>query len=452
MDFLKKLMIGASFVSTTFAADVSSVTQGSETEAPAAAAHYICGISLDKLPQVQEALRPLQADEKFANIVDLFNKACSSMDRAGRVEHIKRDSRDFLLSPGVIDPRLEKALLAIDALPFSPEEKAKIRERTIRNQFATIDAKYFEAFLADCRSNPEPFVRPLLGVLSLIAGRGQTHTGCGAKDAAISDEVRAVLFSIFERERLLSEDSLRKLQAPQDLASEVLSFMQANPHVDTLIIGGSHVGLTAIPYDPHRGALVVNLDPESGADVVAPIADVLPHLLAGQFSHVIDDSNFFGDLLTDTASELFRVLKSGGTIGDNTHDAYKFLIDAGFVGRFKECVDPDQYIERIGNACIDNHDLEGLKGFLGDEFYKKLVERLSDDLFVANLFAEVDAAELPLTEETKSSYLTAYRSLWETISDKAALLHNVEDGTVYKGGIFKVVAGKIHLLNGFIKP
>ena len=452
--FLKSLMMGASFVSTTFAADVSSIAQGSETEAAAAAAHYICGINLDKLPQVQEALGLLQADEKLAKIVGLFNKACLAMNRVDLVEQIKRDARGFLLSSEG-DPSLKNSLVAMDELPVRPEEKENFREFLIGVALKDY-AKEFEAFLADCHSNPEPFVPPLLGVLSLISGRGQTYTGCGAQDAAVSDQVRAILYNIFERTGLLHAASLARLRAPLEVTSEVRAFMKANPNVDTLIIAGSHVGpRTFLPYDPHRGALVVNPDPQRGADIIASIEDVLPHLPAGQFGYVIDDSNFWGELLTkdSIASNLFRILRSGGTIGDNTSNAYKFLIGAGFVGRFEECLDSDQYIEAIGVDCIHNLDLEGLRRFLGEGLYKRLVESLSDKLFIANLFAEVDAVELPLTEETKVSYFIAYRSLYKSISDKAALLHNVEDGSVYeRDGVFKLVAGKIHLLNGFIKP
>lgn len=429
MHFLKKLMIGASFISATFAAD---------------------GIILDRLPAAQEMLAQLQGRPEFTSVVSLFTEACAAVDRSSLAERIERDPTGFLLSSGV-NPLLVSALANIDNMPFCAEEKERFRSRLIKNSLEGY-SKYFEAFVSDVRQHSEPFISPLLGVFALIAGRGQTFTGCGASDVAVSEEARAALFDIFECTGVLTPEYLVKLRAPQGIASDVHAFMSANPNVDTLVIAGSHVGLTKLPYDPHRGALVVNLDPERGADVVAPIAEVLPRLPDGKFVCIIDDSNFGGGLLKEVASDLFRVMQVGGKIEGGAQAAYAELTAAGFEGVFTEVVDPeraDPRIKSIGDHHIRQLDLSGLRQFLGEANYSKLM----DEVFVANLFSSEDTI-FPLTEETKGIYFLALRVVYEQVSDISSLLVNVQGEAVdYEAaGVFKVKNGKIHLLDHFVKP
>lgn len=458
MNFLKKLMISSSIISATFAADVTPITQEQATEVPARISeHSVCGINLDKLPEVQKKLAQLHTQEAFANVVDLFNDACSSINRKDKAARLTQDPKAFLLSSGVY-PQLKPALAALNRLPS--DEEAKCRNLLIEKNLAVYQ-KDFDAFLADVEQHPGPFMRPLLGILNLIAGRGQSYTGCGTPDESVSAEIGTELFNVFERTGLLTAAHLAELRTTYDAAAATRAFLSAHKHVETLVIAGSHVGPNPVlPYDPHRHALVVNLDPTRGADVVAKITDVMPHLPTGQFVHVLDDSNFGGKLLKDLAQELFRVMRTGGTIGwtlDSScpNFAYSELIAAGFDGVFKELKPEDSHhhIKSINSSSIHELDLNGLRLFLGEANYSKLMDEVlisDDETFVANLFV---TAPLPLTEETKPTYFKALCTVYEQISDLAALLTNVQDGTVYsKDDVFKVKDGKIHTLAGFVKP
>ncbi|MBH1989988.1 MAG: hypothetical protein I8H80_02305 [Alphaproteobacteria bacterium] len=342
---------------------------------------------------------------------------------------------------------------------ISDETNALIKKCLMQNEIIRY-SKYLNGVVEDTRNHPEPFLAPLRGVLSLIAGQGQTFTGCGDADQAVSEHVKERLFNIFETTGLFSSEFLQWLRGTYDVRVEIRSFLVRNPAVDVLVIAGSHVGLAPrLPYDPHRGALVVNPDPERSADIIAPIATVLGHLPDNQFKPVIDDSNFGGTLLKDTgvAPDLFRVLQSCGVIEEGAERAYAALISAGFVGRFEECLDPGiagLWIEEVGADYIHKLDLNGLRQFLGEGFYSRLMKEIvwTDEVFVVNLFSNEDTIPL-LTQEAQHSYFTAYRSVCKDISDKAALLRNVEDGSVYEAGsVLQVNDGRIYLLKDFIKP
>lgn len=148
---------------------------------------------------------------------------------------------------------------------------------------------------------------------------------------APSTEHRNQVLTLLKSSGVLSISVEDVTKFTYDATEEIINYLEANPHVDTMIFGCGHFipndellplfignamqGCRMCPHATHHeGQLTVDMDGSENADIVANVKAIdWKRLPANRLQHIVDES--WANLIDDkTHSELKHILKSKGTI------------------------------------------------------------------------------------------------------------------------------------------
>lgn len=199
-----------------------------------------------------------------------------------------------------------------------------------------------------------------------------------------------------------------ELQEPYNVSEAVEEFLKNNPSVEELVLASSH---TRKFGDDNFGKLVVNLSPQSGADVIANVHDpeLWQQMPDDQFIKVEDDSNITEMLAYDeeTIAQIFRVLKPGGVVETpaiSKYSARNRFLNAGFEIDYGDFISKEEALERLQMI---------IKGKAWGKYYKQHGDEASYEDFSKQYLAPSEEEFLLYAEDHLH---------WKAIEDDGYLL------------------------------